>query len=609
MANTTSLDLVSLDFTTLKNSLKTHLKSQAIFQDFDFEGSNINVLLDLLTYNTQVNAFYLNMVASEMFLDSAQLRDSIVSHCKELNYLPRSFRSAEAEVNLTITSTSNTTQSVTIPKGTSFSAKVGSNNFTFTTAESIILANGTANSTATVFVANSVPIYEGTYVYDTFVTDYANTTQRFVLGTATIDTNSLMVTIIENSGANTLSYVPATSLFGVNAISQVFFVQGAEDSKYEIVFGDNTFGRRPADNSTVVAEYRISSGQLPNGAAKFTADGSIDGHANVIVSTVVNSDGSLASASGGAINESLTSIKFNAPRYFASQERAITPEDYETLLQANFPEIQAISVYGGEEHDPPQYGKVFISVDVSNADGVPDSKKNVYLDFISTRTALSIDPVFINPDFMYVKIDSTVDYNVKLTSKTASDVQALVAQKIRDYNTLNLEDFKATLRYSKLVEAIDAADTSIVGNQTDIKAIVKFSPTLNTNTRFSLTFNMPLVNTLPPAALEHSINSQRSLTSSTFTFDDATCVFEDDAEGNIFISTVSGTTLTRLKNVGTVDYDTGLVTVSDVIITDYMGDGIKFYGMPREKNIYSSRNVILKINDEDVTITVNPVRE
>lgn len=609
MANTTSLDLVSLDFTTLKNSLKTHLKSQAIFQDFDFEGSNINVLLDLLTYNTQLNAFYLNMVASEMFLDSAQQRDSLVSHCKELNYLPRSFRSTEASVNLRITSSSNSTQSVSIPKGTTFSSKVGSNNFTFSTSESLILSNGTSNSTASVFVANSVSIFEGTYITDTFVTDYANTTQRFVLSTPTIDTRSLAVSVIENSGANTLTYVQASSLFGVNASSQVFFIQGAEDSKYEIVFGDNTFGRRPADNSVVAAEYRISSGELPNGAAKFTVDGSIDGHSNVVVTTVVNSDGSLASASGGAINEALTSIKFNAPRYFASQERAITPEDYETLLQANFPEIQAISVYGGEDHDPPQYGKVFISVDIANADGVPDSKKSVYSDFISSRTALSIDPVFINPEFMNVKIDTVVDYNVKLTSKTSGDIQSLVAQKIRDYNTANLEDFKSTVRYSKLVEAIDEADASIVGNQTDIKAIVKYSPTLNTNTRFSISFNLPVTNALPPAATEHSVTSLRSLTSSSFTFDDSTCIFEDDAQGNVFVSTLSASTLTRLKNVGTIDYDSGTVTIGDIVISDYSGSGIKFFAIPRDKNIYSSKNVILDINDEDVTITVNPVRE
>lgn len=609
MANTTSLDLVSLDFTTLKNSLKTYLKGQAVFQDFDFEGSNINVLLDLLTYNTQLNAFYLNMVASEMFLDSAQLRDSIVSHCKELNYLPRSFRSAEASVNLKITSSSSTTQSVTIPKGTSFSAKVGSNNFTFTTAESLVLSNGTSNSTASVFIANSVSIYEGTYITDTFVTDYANTSQRFVLGTPTVDTRSLDVSVVENSGANTLTYVQASSLFGVNAISQIFFVQGAEDSKYEIVFGDNIFGRKPADNSVVVIQYRISSGELPNGAAKFTVDGSIDGHSNVAVTTVVNSDGSLASASGGAINETLSSIKFNAPRYFASQERAITPEDYETLLQTNFPEIQAISVYGGEDSDPPQYGKVFISVDIANADGVPDSKKSVYSNFISSRTALSIDPVFINPEFMYVKVDSSVDYNVKLTSKTSGDIQTLVAQKISNYNTNNLEDFKATLRYSKLVEAIDSADTSIVGNETDIRAIVKYSPTLNTTTRFTVSFNLPLINSLPPAAVEHSVSSLRSLTSSTFTFDDAVCIFEDDAQGNVFVSTLSGNTLTRLKKVGTVDYDTGAVTIGDIVISYYSNSGIKFYAIPREKNIFSSKNVILKINDEDVTITVNPVRE
>ena len=348
MANT-SIDLVGLDFNSIKTNLKTYLKNNTAFKDVDFEGSNISVLIDLLSYNTYLNSFYTNMVASEMFLDTAALRDSVVSHAKALNYTPRSFVSASANVTISISPTSST-NSVVIPKGTSFTSRVGSNTFTFTTNENLVLSNPNNN----VFTSN-LTIYEGSYLTDSFVMNYSNSSQRFVISNPTVDTSSISVTVIEDNGDNNINYSKATSLIGMTSVSNNYFIEAAENQQYEIKFGDNVFGRKPKDGSVIVAEYRTSSGELPNGASTFSNDGNIDGHSNVSVSTVSN-------ASGGALNEPIESIRYNAPRAFQTQNRAVTASDYETILKSNFSDIQSISAYGGESLVPPQFGKVFISL-------------------------------------------------------------------------------------------------------------------------------------------------------------------------------------------------------------------------------------------------------
>jgi len=235
----------------------------------------------------------------------------------------------------------------------------------------------------------------------------------------TIDTSSLTVTVIEDNGGVTINYTKSSSLVGMTSISNNYFVEAAENQQYELKFGDNVFGRKPKDGSIVIAEYRISSGELPNGASSFINDGTIDTHANVSVATLSN-------ASGGAINESIESIRYNAPRSFQVQNRAVTAYDYETILKANFAEIESISAYGGESLVPPQFGKVFISVDVANADGTPENRITAFSDFIKDKTPLSIDVVFVNPDFLYAEIVSEVKYNVNVTSKLSNDIKSLV---------------------------------------------------------------------------------------------------------------------------------------------------------------------------------------
>lgn len=609
MANTNNINLVNLDFDSLKNNFKDYLKAQVAFRDYDFEGSNINVLLDIFSYNTYMNAFYLNMIGNEMFLDSAQLRESVISRAKELNYVPRSFKSARANVEILLTLPHPNEENwvapayITLPKGTSFTSRVGSNNYTFVTDSTTIIGNSNTNNNITTYISDEITIYEGQYIVDTFNYTYNNPFQRFILSTPTIDTDSLSVLVLENNGADVLSYLRSNSLFDKQSNSQIYFIQGAENEKYEILFGDGVIGRKPGDNSVIVCEYRVSKGELPNGAFNFKSDGAIGGISNVSIRT-------LTSARQGSVSESIESIKFNAPRYFTSQERAITAEDYENLLKLYFPEINAVSVFGGEEIDPPQYGKVFIAVDLKNVDGVPDIRKQQYYEFIKPRSSLSIDPVFIDPDFMHLSIETIVYYNINLTSLNLESIKNAVLSTIRSFNETYIDDFNVIFRYSNLVTAIDNSDRSIISNDTKVKLIRNIIPSLGIKTDYTITFQQALEDNYANLLPTHPSNYLSTISSTSFISEGLNVIIEDDGLGNLKLKTISGDQHVDVKNtnIGTVDYVTGKLIISQLKIDGYTGNFIKIYATCKNKDIKSELRTILSIRDEDIKINVIPER-
>ncbi len=599
MAANTSINLVGLDFDTLKNNIKTYLKTNTAFKDYNYDGSNMATLVDVLAYNTYLNSFYLNMVASEMFLDTAQLRDSVVSHAKELNYLPRSHTSSQAVVDIIITP-STSVSSVLIPKGTTFTTRVGGSTYSFATAENIVL-NNTSNGA---YIASNTSIYEGSYVTESFVYDESVSNQRFVLSNPTLEVASATVTVIEDSAETIHTYVRAQSLFDVTPTSKIFFVQPAENGQYEIVFGDGVFGRKPKNSSVVAIEYRVSSGSVPNGASTFVNDGAIDGHTNIIVTTI-------ASAVAGSAAESVESIRFNAPRSVATQERAVTVADYKTLLQIQFPEIQSVNVYGGEDVDPPQYGKVFISVDITDADGVPNANKDVYRNFIRTRTPLTITPEFVDPDFTYIDVNTTVKYNVNISTKQPEEIKTVVQSAINDFSDDFLDDFQATLRYSQLLKAIDAADSAIVGNETEVRAIkILAAPTLKIgqNTNYVIDFDFPLSREYYVTEDRFSTSLSHTVQSSQFTFNGKTCTIKDNA-GVLNIVTDQGEESVVVQSIGTTDVDIGRITLINFNPSNVSGGILKFYVIPASKDISSSKNIILRVLEQDIDINVERVRE
>jgi hypothetical protein len=602
MANN-SLNIATLDFDTIKANLKAHLKSQAIFKDFDFEGSNIAVLIELLSYNTALQSFYVNMLASESFLDSAQLRSSVISHAKELNYRPRSARSAGATIQLTVQQNNNNT--LTIPKGTTFTATYNSKSYTFSTDEvRVYYANLDANTNTYIFNTDNIDIYEGFFVTETFVMDYSNESLRFVLSNENLDSSSLVVTSIEDGGSTLVNYTLADSLLGLTAESKNYFLQAAEQEKYEILFGDDIIGRRPPDGAVITVQYRISSGQDPNGASLFSPDTDLtsDNSGRVTVTTVTK-------ATGGDVPETISSIKFNAPRHFQTQQRAITTSDYETLLKTQFPEIDAISVYGGDLVSPPQYGKVFIAVSVAGLEIVPSSKKQEYFNFIKPMMANPIQPVFVNPTFVYARVDTTVKYNLNITTLKPDEIRLLVTNSINEYNTDNLNDFNSTLYGSRLIAAVDDSHQSVVSNDTKVYVYKKIIPLLGPAQNVDVNLGVELRNDIPELSTVHITNELRTVFSSTFTLNGEIVLIEDDGNGILRIMRPSDNGYTFVKNIGTVDYDRGAIQLVNFSCEKFEGQSIRFYALPRESDVTSSFNDILKIDPAEVNVTVETVRQ
>jgi hypothetical protein len=595
MAANSSISLTSLDFDSYKRELKAFLKQQSAFKDYDYESSNMNVMLDLLAYNTYQNAFYMNMIGNEMFLDTAQLRDSVVSHAKELNYLPRSFKSAEASLALTIVSADAEKRNVVIPKGTAFSTRVGANTYLFTTAETSTVTS--SNSTFT----TTLTVYEGDYVSETYPVSYTTPT-KFLISNKNVDISSLKVTIMEDNGATLLNYTRATSLFELSSTSKVFFIQPYIGDTYEILFGDGIIGRRPKNDSVIVIEYRISSGELPNGARVFRAAQTIDGESNVTVRTATP-------ASGGAVYETLESIKYNAPRAFTTQERAVTAEDYENLLKINFPEINAVAAYGGEDAEPPQYGRVFVSVDLKDVDGLPKIKENEYKRFLRNRATVAMEPVFISPQYLYLSVVTNIKYNINVTPLNPDDIKTLVLSKILEFASTNLNNFNRTLRYSKFVKTIDEADSSIISNETEIKLVKYLTPTLNVPQKIAIDYNIPIIDSIPMLGDEHFAFDNHAIESSTFIFNGKQCNIEDNSIGIIRITTVLGQSHQKVVDIGTIDYELGKIDINGLRLSGYTGDYLKIYATPKYKDISTSKNTILNILEPDVEINVEQVRE
>jgi len=602
MANNT-ITLATLDFDSIKANLKSHLKSQAVFKDYDFDGSNMSVLLDLLAYNTSLNATYMNMLASESFLDSAQLRSSVVSHAKELNYRPRSARSASATIKLNVEQNNNNL--ITIPKGTSFTATYNFQTFSFTTnAAQVYFGQLDANTSTYKIETDQFQIYEGFYVTDTFTMDYSDESQRFILSNQMIDTTSTVVNVVEDSGSTLLSYTLSDSLLGLDKNSTNYFLQSTGNDQYELIFGDDILGRRPADGSFITVQYRVSSGSIPNGATVFVSDTDLtsDSSGRISVTTIT-------AAHGGDVAESIDSIKYNAPRHYQTQERAVTDSDYEDLFKSNYPEIEAISVYGGENVDPPQYGKVFIALSISGVDGIPSSKQQEYLSFIKPKMVGPMRPVFIEPTFIYAHVDSTVKYNLNTTTLKPEEISLLVSAAIENFNTTNLNDFNSTMYGSRFARAIDDAHNSIVANETNVHIYKKINPNLGVSQNFDIKYGVPFRNDIPVLAATHATDELRTVYSSPFTFNSQTVIIEDDGNGVLRLMTPSGADYTLVKNIGTVDYNTGTIQITNLNVDKYDGASIRMYASPASRDITSAKNDIFRIELDEVTIKVETVRE
>ena len=591
------LEVSELDFDDIKLNLKTFLQDQSEFQDYDFEGSGFAILLDLLAYNTHYLGFNANMLANEMYLDSADVRKNIVSLAKMLGYTPTSAKSPLANVDITINNGSGAT--VTMAKGTVFTTTVDGTSYQFVTN-----AETTISPLEGVYKFSSVPIYEGTLVTFKYTVDSSDTDQKFLIPSVNADTSTLKVSV-QNSSSDTTTntYSKATSFTSLNDESKVYFLQESDDGKFEVYFGDGIVGNALSDGNIIILEYIITNKTEANGASAFTLSGTIGGFSDVSVSTVSN-------AQGGSEPQTKESIRFNAPLQYSAQDRAVTTSDYETKVLELYPNAQAVSAWGGEDEETPVYGTVKISIKAASGSTLTNATKLDLVTQLKKFNVASVTPEIVDPETTSVLLTSQVKFDSKATTKTSDTIKSNVLTTLTNFNSSNLQKFDSIFRYSKVSKAIDDTDTSILSNITTLKIRKEFTPTLNSSTLYNIYFRNALYN---PHS-EHNKAAGGILESTGFKVDGDTTnemFLDDDGAGNVrryYI--VSGVRTYANNTQGTINYDTGQITLNSLniaSISNIRGSAstvIELTVKPNSNDVVPVRNQILEIDTANSSITV-----
>lgn len=478
------LNVTELDFDSIKTNLKNYLRQQTEFQDYDFEGSGLSVLLDILAYNTHYNAYYLNMIANESFMDSSVLRNSVVSHAKRVGYTPRSVSTPRAVVNVTVQTNNSTPGSLTIPRGYSFlSSQIDGNVYRFVTLESY-----TTTKTGNNFIFTNVPIYEGQFATYSYTNSYTNNpNQLFTIPDANVDTNTLKISVRQSASNNeVIVYNKATEVLNLSSTSTVYYLQEGKNGRYDVYFGDNIISKKIPDGGIVNLEYLITNGEIANRANNFLSTSAIGGFSTISIN-------SIAAASGGSPRETVDAIKFAAPLSLLSQNRAVTKNDYIKLIQQKYPSFEAVNVWGGEENDPPIYGKVFVSAKPKLGFELTDTEKDYVKNIIlKPMSILTVTPEIVDIDYNYLKINSTVFYERNKSNLSDSELKTGLKTIIENYCTTNLNKFNSYFKYSGLESTIDNYNTAIVSNEIELFVAKKFRPTLNQSDSYTLDFGFEL---------------------------------------------------------------------------------------------------------------------
>jgi len=480
------LQITDLDFDTIKTNLKTFLSQQSEFQDYDFEGSGLSILLDVLAYNTHYNAYYLNMVANEAFMDTALLRDSVVSHAKSLGYIPYSRSPAVANVNIQVIVNSNDpVQSLSIPKGFNFQSNLIDNkSYTFNVIEPL-----TVSRTGDSFYFDNVDLYEGVLISFSSTYDLTtNPTSIFTIPDTNIDTTTLKVTVQPSAGNSAIeTYSLASDILSVDSTSSVYFLQEGRNQQYQIYFGDGNIGKAISDGSVVTIEYLITNGSEADKANAFIPLTDISGYANILVT--VNSV-----ASGSSERESVDSIKYSAPLQFATQNRLVTYKDYESYIKKNYPSVDSVSVWGSEDDIPASYGKVILSLKPKENYYISEIEKQRIIDeIIKPKSIIAIQTEIRDPEYLYLLVNNYVRYDKRKTTDTEQEIKNKIRNAILNYRELNLNKFGGRFVLSKLQDAVDSTNTTaIIGSETMVRVQKRFEPELGVLRNYKLNFNVPL---------------------------------------------------------------------------------------------------------------------
>lgn len=590
MAINNRIKTTELDFDEIKSNLKEFMRGQSQFSDYDFDGSGLSILLDVLAYNTHYNALYNNLAVNEAFLDSASKRSSVVSKAKELGYVPRSSRAATARVALAmINDQVNAPESIEVPRYTPFNTKVGDRNFTFYTIGTQI-----AYRQGNQYLFESIELKEGTQLQYKYVMD--NNVQM-VVPNDNVDVSTFRVVVQENSqSSNYEIYENATGVVNdINPQSKVYFVKELDNGRYELQFGDGITGKALVPGNVITIDYIVCNQEAPNGARQFTFNGAVPSNT---ASFVVTLDASF----GGAAPESIDSIKWNAPRAYSSQNRCVTVDDFRTVIRNLYPGAQSVNVWGGEQNTPPSYGDVFISVKPFDREALSGAEKSYVLnEILGPRKLVTIHPKFVDPTYIDVELNTTVYYNPAETNRTAADIEVLVRQTIQNYVDTELDQFGGVLKYSVISRDIDETEASIVSSITTVKIHREVIPYYNQSAEYVVDLGNPIYNS---GVAENSI-----ISSGITVLNTAQTVYIDDIPtsgspiGSLRMFYYLGGTKVEVKRIGTVDYDKGIIRINNLIVTGVGDDGFKFVIKPQSNDIASIRNQIVTIPPELVKVT------
>ena len=589
-----NLKTTELDFDDIKRNLKNYLKRQTVFNDYDFDGAGLNVLLDVLAYNTHYNAMAGHLALNEAFLDSAQIRGNAVSRARMLGYVPASRLAPRAVVNLVVDVSGvagSKPTNLSLPRGTKLSTSVDGETYQFVT-----LNTQSATIVGNTYTYNNVSLAEGSYNSIKYRVDNDIENQKHQIPHKNVDTSTLRVRVQANEESTSFDiFTLFTTLLNIDASSKIYHLQENTSGFYEVYFGDGVTGSKPLNNNVVTLDYVHSNGTEANGAAAFTMVDDIGGFSNISVTTVT-------AAAGGADGETLESIRYNAPLTYTSQNRAVTADDYRAIIQREFSNIDAISTWGGEDEAIPDYGKIFIAIKPKTADKLTDDEKaTVTGAVLQGKNVVSITPTVVDPNYSFLELDVAFKYNPNLTDRTDIELKSVVADTIDDYSLNDLNKFDGVFRHSALLRAIDSSDPAILNSSVRPFMFQTISPLITISNNFKLTF--PGSFYVPGGANDSVIQSTAFKLGGVDTFFNDVAIPESNNRKIFAYRLVGSEKVVTISDCGVVDPTEGTITLNSFIPDDVTP--IRITATPDSLDIAPKRDEILSIDSTRTTMTAN----
>ena len=592
----------NLDFANIKSALKDYLRAQTDFTDYDFEGSVWSNVLDVLAYNTYYTAFNTNMVVNEMFLESATLRDNVVTIAKQLGYKPKSVVAPKATVSFQVNFPQTYPATIELKKGTGFVTSFDDKIYKFVTIEDY--KAGVINGQA---FFNNVEVYEGSLVTDTFTVDTSRAGQQFLLSNGSADTSTIRTKVYPIETATEFAYYnQINNIIDIGASDGIFYVDENLDEQYELFFGDGVIGKALENNNFIEVSYLVSSGSAANNASVFTFSGVLTDTNGISFPNNVTNITTVFPAQGGADIENIDSIKNNAPKLYATQNRAVTSNDYAAIVRKIYPAISDIITYGGEEERYPEFGKVKIVIKPNSGSTLSTRTKQEIIAGLKDYAVASVTPEIKDPSILYLELDSRINYNTRITNQFPEDIKIKVSNGVEDYTKLSgTEKFNGKFRYSKYIGIIDGADRSITSNTTTVKMRKDFYPLINSTSYYELCFQNPFKNSCPEDGPVIESTGFKIQEYPTYV------VYMEDRLGKMILYRLdpgTGEKIVLKDYIGDVDYDEGEIKLYDVTIIQgtFFDNRISVRVVPRNNDIDASRHMYLDLDVANSKFAVYP---